>query len=193
MCQCLIQRINSEYEEYAKTTSTHKFAVKEIALKEFGIHINQRITRSNKVVEGENEQFDLNKHMSTNDHSQLDSNQINEDNPLLLLIRCMLDATHLNSQEVKFGDTLSVPTNDGQHTLQYALTGYVLFVGDTKKRHYEVVCKGKNDCWFQYNDETTECKNPFELDHYIYKRQVVFLLYAEMSYCNGTMECSAAD
>jgi len=28
------------------------------------------------------------------------------------------NTTHLNSQEVKFGDTLSVPTNDGKHILQ---------------------------------------------------------------------------
>jgi len=46
-------------------------------------------------------------------------------------------------------------------------------------------------CITMYNDDTTECKTPFELDHYMYKRQVVFLLYAEMSYYNGTMECGA--
>ena len=63
------------------------------------------------------------------------------------------NTAYLNSQEVKFSDTLSVPTSDGIHKIQYVLTGYVLYIGDTDKGHYKVVCKGGNDLWFLYNDQ----------------------------------------
>ena len=198
MCQCLIQHINSEYEKYAKTASTHKFAVKEIALKDFGIYLEQIETRSKKAIKGRNEQFDIQTHMSTNDNSLLDTEENNEDNPPLLLLSIQRmhysidhNTTYLNSQEVIFGNTLSVPSKDGHHTLKYVLTGFVLFVGDTDNGHYKVVCKGENGLWFQYNDEITEKKTPYELRNYLYKRRVIFLLYAEMSYYNGTMECCA--
>jgi len=198
LCQCLIQHINSEYEKYAKTASTHKFAVKEITLKDFGIYLEQIETRSKKAIKGRNEQFDIQAHMSTNDNSPLDTEENNEDNPPLLLLSIQRmhysvdhNTTYLNSQEVIFGNTLSVPSKDGHHTLKYVLTGFVLFVGDTDNGHYKVVCKGENGLWFQYNDEITEKKTPYELRNYLYKRRVIFLLYAEMSYYNGTMECCA--
>jgi len=34
-------------------------------------------------------------------------------------------------------------------------------------------------------------KTIYELNHSSYKRQVIFLLYAEKSYYNGAMECGA--
>jgi hypothetical protein len=99
----------------------------------------------------------------------------------------------LNSQEVKFSDNLSVPATDGTQ-LRYILTGYVLFVGNHEEGHYKVICQGKDDRWFLYNDETTNCVTDFEREHYIHKRQVVLLLYAEQSYYNNTMDidCSGA-
>ena len=104
--------------------------------------------------------------MSTSNHNLLlDTEENNEDNPPLLLLSIQrmhfsvdLNTTKLNSQEVIFGNTLSVPSKDGHHTLEYVLTGYVLFVGNTDNGHYKVVCKGEGDDWFQYNDETTEKK-----------------------------------
>ena len=206
MCQCLIEHINSEYEQCAKTTSAHKFVVKEISLNDFGIYLEQTKTRSKtalkrskKGVKSRDEKLDIQTLMSTKNHNLLlDTEENNEDNPPLLLLSIQrmhfsrdLDTTKLNSQEVIFGNTLSVPSKDGHHTLKYVLTGFVLFVGNTDNGHYKVVCKGENGLWFQYNDEITEKKTPYELRNYLYKRRVIFLLYAEMSYYNGTMECCA--
>jgi hypothetical protein len=85
-----------------------------------------------------------------------------------------------------------VPATDGTQQLQYILTGYILFVGDREEGHYKVICRGKNDGkndrWFRYNDETTNRLGYHERDNYIHKLQVVLLLYAEQSYCKGTME-----
>jgi hypothetical protein len=206
LCQCLIEHINSEYEQCAKTTSTHKFVVKEIPLKDFGIYLEQTKTRSKtalkrskKGVKSRDQKLDIQTLMSTKNHNLLlDTEENNEDNPPLLLLSIQrmhfsvdLNTTKLNSQEVIFGNTLSVPSKDGHHTLEYVLTGYVLFVGNTDNGHYKVVCKGEGDDWFQYNDETTEKKTTYEINHSSYKRQVIFLLYAEKSYYNGAMECGA--
>jgi hypothetical protein len=145
LCQCLIEHINSEYEQCAKTTSTHKFVVKEIPLKDFGIYLEQTKTRSKtalkrskKGVKSRDQKLDIQTLMSTSNHNLPDTEENNEDNPPLLLLSIQrmhfsvdLNTTKLNSQEVIFGNTLSVPSKDGHHTLKYVLTGFVLFVGDT--------------------------------------------------------------
>jgi ubiquitin C-terminal hydrolase len=164
-------------------------------LKDFGIYLEQTRTRSKKGVKSRNQQLDIQTLMSRNDHSLHDTQESNEDYPPLLGLSIQRmhhsvkhNTTKLNSQEVKFGDTLSVPSKDGNDTLKYVLIGYILFVGNTDKGHYRVVCKGEGDRWFQYNDHETECKTPYELSHHLYKRQVIFLLYAKETYYNGTME-----
>ena len=197
MCQDLLKHIVSETEKCIKTA--HNYPIKDIKLANFGIHLNQVQKRSKNTEIQKHKQFDLDKYMARNKTQSHHNHEDNDDNPAILLLSIQrfhcnkkTGDYYLNSQEVKFSDTLSVPATDGTQQLQYILTGYILFVGDHEKGHYIVICRGKkygqNDRWFRYNDETTNHLGYHERDNYIHKLQVVLLLYAEQSYCKGTME-----
>ncbi len=150
MCQDLLKHIVSETEKLIKTA--HNYPIKDIKLANFGIHLNQVQTRSKNTEIQKHKQFDLDKYMARNKTQSHNNHEDNDDNPAILLLSIQrfhcnkkTGDYYLNSQEVKFSDTLSVPATDGTQQLQYILTGYILFVGNHEKGHYKVICRGKND------------------------------------------------
>ena len=130
---------------------------------------------------------------NSKDHN---SSEDNDDIPHILLLSIQRyhqlnesSNNKINTQPIRFSDTIDVQTNDGTQ-VQYTLTGYVLFNGSHTKGHYRVICRGQNNRWFLYDDETTKDLNPRERDNHWYKTQVVLLLYAEQSYYNNeSAEC----
>jgi hypothetical protein len=192
LCHDLLTNICCEADKFIVTIAT-----REIKLADSGIHLNNVATR-NKDKVTPTEQFDLDNYMkhyySRQDHLETEDNG---DIPQLLLLsiqRChqYTDRNNINNQEIKFSDTITVLSTN-KTELQYTLTGYVLFTGDHTKGHYKVICRGEHNRWFLYNDEKTKQLNVRERDSYWYKRQVMFLLYADNCYYNNeTVDCDGA-
>ena len=130
----------------------------------------------------------MKQYYSRQDHLETEDNG---DSPQLLLLS--IQSCHQytagnnnnNSQEIKFSDTITVPTTE-ETNMTYTLTGYVIFTGDTERGHYKVIVRVNNDRWFLYDDETVKVLNVKERANHYTRSQVLFLLYAESSYYNNT-------
>ena len=74
-------------------------------------------------------------HYKSKDH---DSSEDSANIPQIILLSIQsyhkLDGSSteskINTQPIRFSDTITVPTPDGTQQLQYTLTGYVLFNGN---------------------------------------------------------------
>jgi hypothetical protein len=142
-------------EDDEVTTNIHTYAIREIVLSDFGTHLNQVGTRS----KGQNhtatppEQFDIDNcmaHYKSKDH---ESSEDNANIPQILLLSIQSyhqlngssTESKINTQPIRFSDTITVPTPDGTQQLQYTLIGYVLFNGSHEEGHYRVICHGQDN------------------------------------------------
>jgi len=170
-------------------TTNHTTTIIEIVLDKRDLLPQKRQCRGKKN-EQEVKHFDLDEHMKNYSRSEDQvSTADNDDIPQLLQItinRFTIETpTVVNDQPIKFSETITVPTTFKDTTMQYILIGYVCFRGDTTSGHYKVICREEariNPSWFLYNDEDTRELNVVDRGNDCYKREVVFLLYAQEQY-----------
>ena len=170
-------------------TTNHTTTIIEIVLDKRDLLPQKRQCRGKKN-EQEVKHFDLDEHMKNYSKSEDQvSTADNDDIPQLLQItinRFTIETpTVVNDQPIKFSETITVPTTFKDTTMQYILIGYVCFRGDTTSGHYKVICREEtriNPSWFLYNDADTRELNVKDRGNDCYKREVVFLLYAQEQY-----------
>lgn len=171
-------------------TTNHTTTIIEIVLDKRDLLPQKRQCRRGKKNKQEVKHFDLDEHMKNYSRSEDQASTAeNDDIPQLLLITinrfAIENPTVVNDQPIKFSETITVPTTTKDTTMQYILIGYVCFSGDTTSGHYRVICRendNNNPSWFLYNDETTKELNVKDRDNNCYKREVLFLLYAQEEY-----------
>jgi len=184
LCQSLLTTIHSEADI---CTTTNVIEVVLPVLPNCGNLLTKVPTRGKPKTPIKS--FDLNNYMNNNNNYQEHLETFgNGDCPRLLLLninRYQNFDGNMNSQPIQFSDTITVPTTE-EVQMQYKLTGYVLFTGNTEGGHYKVIVRGNDNRWFLYDDENVRELNVKQRGYDGYKCEVVLLLYAENSYYDNT-------